>query len=295
MRSTYDRTGGNRDADASHFLYQEADDFNVALDVAGPGVLYFVRTNHHHGSPWHYEVDGDDLIVKESATGDPVGANKRLKESVFIPEELFPNPLAWTWPVTKGADLMWRPIPFEKSFRLAYSRTFYGTGYYIFHQLAPGTSHLSRDLDSWDRKPPDARVLELLNSAGTDIAPSGRGVNTTNGELDLEPDQWQIVACPTEAPATLRALKFIVPRDDAFDFGNCRLRITWDNRWHASVDAPIGLFFGAGRLHNDDGREYLVRGLPLVVRYTDDAVHLDCYWPMPFHQNVKIEIQNRGS
>src|SRR5690606_25954795 len=52
MRSTYDRTGGNRDADASHFLYQEADDFNVALDVAGPGVLYFVRTNHHHGSPW---------------------------------------------------------------------------------------------------------------------------------------------------------------------------------------------------------------------------------------------------
>src|SRR5688500_4628261 len=59
MRSTYDRTGGNRDADASHFLYQEAEDFNVALDAAGPGILYFVRTNHHHGSPWHYEVDGE--------------------------------------------------------------------------------------------------------------------------------------------------------------------------------------------------------------------------------------------
>jgi hypothetical protein len=48
MRSTYDRTGGNRDADASHFLYQQADDFNVTLDTAGPGVLFFVRTNHHH-------------------------------------------------------------------------------------------------------------------------------------------------------------------------------------------------------------------------------------------------------
>ena len=29
MRSTYDRAGGNERADASHFLYQEADDFNV--------------------------------------------------------------------------------------------------------------------------------------------------------------------------------------------------------------------------------------------------------------------------
>src|SRR5205085_10352755 len=28
LRSTYDRAGGNEGADASHFLYQQADDFN---------------------------------------------------------------------------------------------------------------------------------------------------------------------------------------------------------------------------------------------------------------------------
>src|SRR5438876_1202075 len=56
MRSTYDRSGGNEGADAGHFLYQLADDRNVTLDVEGPGVLYFVRTNHWHGSPWHYEI-----------------------------------------------------------------------------------------------------------------------------------------------------------------------------------------------------------------------------------------------
>lgn len=39
MRSTYDRRGGNEGADASHFLYQLADDFNVTLDVAGPSTL----------------------------------------------------------------------------------------------------------------------------------------------------------------------------------------------------------------------------------------------------------------
>src|SRR3954470_22995939 len=57
MRSTYDRSGGNEAADASHFLYQLAEDNNVTLDVEGAGILYFVRTNHWHGSPWHYVFD----------------------------------------------------------------------------------------------------------------------------------------------------------------------------------------------------------------------------------------------
>jgi hypothetical protein len=294
MRSTYDRTGGNRDADASHFLYQQADDFNVALDAAGPGVLYFVRTNHHHGSPWHYEIDGKDLIVKESATDNPVGANERLKRSVFEPRELFPHPLVWTWPTTKGADLMWRPIPFRDSLRLAYSRTFYGTGYYIYHQFPLGAENLSRPLDGWDRQPPDPRVLELFAKAGEDIAPQGEGVATADGNLTLEPNQWTALECPSDAPATVRAVKFTVPRNAAFDFGKCRLRITWDDRWRASVDAPIELFFAAGQLHNDDGREYLVKGLPITVRYVDDEVQLACYWPMPFFHGAKIELQNRG-
>ena len=65
MTSTYDRRGGNETADASHFLYQLADDRNVSLDVMGPGVLAFVRNNHWHGSPWHYIVDGRDHVVQE--------------------------------------------------------------------------------------------------------------------------------------------------------------------------------------------------------------------------------------
>jgi len=97
MRSTYDCQGNNRTADASHFLYQESDEYNVTLDVKGPGVLYFKRTNHWHGSPWHYEVDGEDFIVKETATAEPVNAKKKLKNTTYIPEELFPNPLTWTW------------------------------------------------------------------------------------------------------------------------------------------------------------------------------------------------------
>src|SRR5829696_7820236 len=93
MRSTYDRRGANEGADASHFLYQKADDFNVTLDVEGPGVLQFVRYNHWHGSPWHWVVDGTDHVIRETSTADP---NKPAAGSVWEPKEAFPKPLAWT-------------------------------------------------------------------------------------------------------------------------------------------------------------------------------------------------------
>ncbi|WP_428304142.1 DUF2961 domain-containing protein [Lacipirellula sp.] len=294
MQSTFDRTGGNRDADASHFLYQQADDFNVALDARGPGMLYFVRTNHHHGSPWHYETDGVDHIVKESATDNPVGANERLTQSLFTPSEPFPHPLVWTWPDTKGADLMWRPIPFRDSLRLAYSRTFYGTGYYIYHQFADAKDGLSRPIESWTPAAPDPGVVELFERAGTDIAPTGDGVAISSGNISLPSHEWQRLEAPAGSPAMVRAVKFSAPRERAFELGKCRLRITWDDRWHPSIDAPLDLFFGAGQLHNDDDREFLVKGLPMVVRFDAERVYLDCYWSMPYFNNARIELVNSG-
>src|SRR6266568_4525905 len=167
MRSTYDRSGGNEAADASHFLYQLAEDFNVTLDVEGPGVLYFVRTNHWHGSPWHYVIDGTDHVIAESSTKDPLHP---VKDSIFVPAPPLPTPLTFTWSQTKGADLMWVPMGFEKSLRLAYSRTCYGTGYYIYHQFVPGAK-LSRPIVAWDGKtPPDGDVLELIKKSGSDLA-----------------------------------------------------------------------------------------------------------------------------
>src|SRR5207244_2614862 len=144
-------------------------DNNVVLDVEGPGVLYFVRTNHWHGSPWRYVVDGREHIVQETSTKDP---DQPVENSVFEPAALFPNPLTWTWAITKGADLNWVPMPFEKSLRLGNSRTHYGTGYYIYHQFVPG-AHLSRSIRAWDgRTPPEKDVLDLLSRAGTDLVPS---------------------------------------------------------------------------------------------------------------------------
>lgn len=155
MRSTYDRRGGNEAADASHFLYQTAENFNVTLDVEGRGVIYFVRTNRWHGSPWHYEVDGVDHLVGESSTADPT---RPVKDSVFLPEKSFPLPLTANWSTTNGADLMWVPITFSKRFRLGYGRTFYGTGYYIY-QVTRRRAHHPADVDP--RAQPDPRADPL--------------------------------------------------------------------------------------------------------------------------------------
>ena len=294
MRSTYDRTGGNRTADASHFLYQESDDFNVTLDVLGPGVLYFVRYNHWHGSPWHYEVDGTDHIVKESSTANP---NEPVQNSTFIPRELFPEPLAWTWSTTKGADLNWVPVPFEESFRMAYSRTHYGTGYYIYHKYMPG-ARLSQPVRSWrGESPPDRDLLELIRRSGTDIAPKpdmpegdALGIKEVTGEVDLDPGENEVLTELNEAPSTVRALKFSAPRQTAVQFGKSRIRITWDGREHPSVDAPLALFFGTGSLYNRNDQEYLVKAFPMNVRFDDERVHLACYLPMPFFRSARFEL-----
>src|SRR5678815_436574 len=86
MRSTFDRTGGNHFADAAHYIRQVDDQHSVALDEAGPGILWFVRHNHWHGSPWSYNVDGHEAIVQESSTGDPTHP---VENSIFLPNELF--------------------------------------------------------------------------------------------------------------------------------------------------------------------------------------------------------------
>ncbi|WP_165252887.1 DUF2961 domain-containing protein [Paludisphaera soli] len=285
MRSTYDRTGGNEGADASHFLYQEREDLNVSLDVEGRGALYFARFNHWHGSPWTFEVDGKPHVVRETSTADP---DHPTPGSVFLPEAAFPKPLAWTWPDTKGADLSWVPIAFDRSFRMGYGRTHYGTGYYIYH-LYPRGSRLSRTLAPWDgASAPDPAVLALIDRAGTDLT-AGLELAEERGEVRVEGRAVEIATIES-APATIRVVEFSAPKASAPAFGRARLRVTWDGRPDASIDAPVALFFGTGTLFNREGKEHLVKAFPVNVRYDADRVHLACYFPMPYFRSARFEL-----
>lgn len=301
MRSTRDRSGANEAACSSHYLYQERPDFNVVTDIEGPGVLYFWRTNRWHGSPWHYETDGEDHIVAETATADPVTAHVNIYNDpplhTFIPKELFDEPLCWTWTTTKGADLNWRPVPFEKSLRVAYGRTFYGTGYGILHRHMPGLP-LSQELKTfdWESRVPDD-VNALMAAAGTDIAPA-EGVDGTvaqHSTVTLPQGTPVEIAALAEGPGMVRALRISAPRERAMDLGAARIRITWDDRPHASVNAPLALFFGVANFDNRDDREYLIKGLPLSVRFTEDRIECSCYFPMPYYRSARITLEGQAA
>jgi hypothetical protein len=147
--------------------------------------------------------------------------------------------------------------------------------------------HLSREVSQSGWLPPDHRVTELLNRAGSDIGPIGEGITTQASTIKLGPTEKQIIHRTSSGPGVIRALKFTVPRDKAEEFGKCRLMITWDDRVHASVDSPINLFFGTGHIPGDHKSEFLVKGLPVVVRFDEAAVHLECYLPMPYLRSCK--------
>jgi hypothetical protein len=289
MRSTYDRIGGNHTADASHYLFANEQDQNFSLDVRGKGVLYFFRANHWHGSPWHFWIDGLDNIVKETGTADPANAKKVIKDTEFIPAKPFPKPLAWTWAATKGADLIWTPMPFEEWLRIAYSRTYYGTGYYIYQLYADGLN-LSHPIKKWDiNAAPDQEVVALINRSGTDIAP--KNIKKLTGKVILNKENI-VFANIKAGSGTVRAVKFSLPLDKAIALERLKLKVTWDNAKIPSIDAPLCLFFGAGTLYNRENKEYLVKGFPISIRYDypNQRVELSCYYPMPFFSAAKFEL-----
>jgi hypothetical protein len=293
MRSTFDRTGGNEGADASHFLRQEADGTFVTLDMEGPGVLAFVRTNHWHGSPWHYLIDGRDRVVSETSTADPLHP---APGATFLPADLFPSPLAETWATTRGADLSWVPIPFERSLELRYERTHYGTGYYIVQRFAEGAEHTVPPIQSWDGvTAPAADVLALIGRAGQDVAPMGPDVTATEGVI-AAPIGTAVPLPLLAGPGVVRVLELDAPAEATAALAAARLRIRWDGRDRPSVDAPLPLFFGAGTLFNRESKQFLVRAFLGHIRFdgatatTGARINLASYFPMPFSSSAVIEI-----
>jgi hypothetical protein len=290
MRSTYDRAGGNEAADASHFLRLESDRA-VPFDVRGPGALYFVRTNHWHGSPWHYTVDGQDHVVQETDTATP---DAPQSNSTFIPAAPFAPPLDLTWSTTQGADLVATPITFTDALQLGYERTHYGTGYYVYDAFPLGASNLSQPLSTWTEDPVPQDVLDLIGRAGQDIAPTAPEVTSTGGTAAL-PAGGSVALFDARGPAMLRALQLSVPVADAEALGAARLRVTWDGRAAPSIDAPVALFFGTGSLYNRDSREYLVGAFPVSVRFAAGTVTFAVYFPMPFFHSAHVELATTGA
>ena len=65
------------------------------------------------------------------------------------------------------------------------------------------------------------------------------------------------------------------------------LRIYWDGETNASVECPLGDFFGIG-----NGIEQPFNSVPVSV--TSNGRGRNCYWPMPFRKSARITLSNDG-
>ena len=84
-------------------------------------------------------------------------------------------------------------MAFTSQLRLAYSRTFYGTGYFIYHQFVKGAL-LTRPIVAWQPRAPAAAIPALLSRAGTDIAPlPGADITERSGSVQLNSEAIVLV------------------------------------------------------------------------------------------------------
>ena len=69
---------------------------------------------------------------------------------------------------------------------------------------------------------------------------------------------------------------------------NAIIRMYWDGESNPSVESPIGDFFGQGW-----GEKYNFISLPLAAAPSGGNA-LNCYFPMPFENGARIEIENQS-
>jgi Protein of unknown function (DUF2961) len=87
-------------------------------------------------------------------------------------------------------------------------------------------------------------------------------------------------------PGTISHVWVTIASDDPEHLKQLVLRMYWDGEATASVETPIGDFFGLGL-----GEYFLYQSAPLSVG-SDKA--LNCFFPMPFQKHARITVTNEG-
>jgi len=67
------------------------------------------------------------------------------------------------------------------------------------------------------------------------------------------------------------------------------LRMFWDGCAEPSVECPIGDFFGLGHARR---KNFITAVLQMSPQ---DGRGFNCYWPMPFRQGARVEVENPGT
>lgn len=281
--SSFDPTGGN--SDYNHPLRQGPEGWWVLADLKGPG--YVSRFWFTGGGDANYGVrlyfDNDKSPRYDTTVGQFCGSMEP-----FVP------------PLAAYENYCWYnyvPLPYAKRLVIMVRAGGYQPGGWprIFHQINYSSFPKGTRVETLPRNlsADDVRALQSVRQAWTNLSfrSPADGAITNIAVLDLLAGKRQTLPRIT-GPAMIREIR-ITPQ--AITSGppvvwdsllrDVVLRIRWDDTAAASVEVPIGDFFGS--VWRRAAYQNMYFGLSsdtLISRF-----------PMPFAKAAEIQLENQGT
>jgi hypothetical protein len=277
MASTWDRSGGNDDDVDFKGL---KGDTNVLLDVDGPGCVHRLFTGLRGK-----QLDGTRLQIYLDRQPTPLAdmpANEFFNEAVGP----FPYPLlsVGTYPGTHF------PIPFSRHIRIQLASSAAEKNWGVYWQITYSTYPAGTDVRSlsWPLSAAERDELEQTTGAwavGMRLPARAPDRWSHQQSFALGPGDKRVL--PLAGCGVIRQLRLGVSPRTAKNLTGLRLRMRWDGAGQASVDVPLGYFFG----HGDSAAPPRARYSSLVSGVTDSEAYTRL--PMPFASGAEIELHNR--
>ena len=268
MDSSYDRSGGNGDAD--HYLRREGNKV-ILSDIRGPGCIYRFWSANAAGTLRIY-FDGESI------------------PTIRCPmQDLFLGKVApFVAPIVghkSGGWFSFFPMPFQKSCRIEVTDPG-GMYYHVQYQLYPDGTPIktfTKDLSPDEKQALDT-IVKQWNHLGDDPIDPDQGVKSIAGKFGLKAGASRLIAS-IKGAGEVQALQIKITPADRLSLRQTLLRVYWDDAKQPAIESPVGDFFGVGF---GDQR---YKSLPAAMSESGYV----CYWPMPFGKHARFMLVNFGT
>ncbi len=323
MSSTWDRSGAN--IDGFDFKHVEPDGRNILLDVDGPGCLHRIMGAcqlHSRREGFSKKQKGTRIQVFLDKARQPI-LDMELNDFLILREKT-PFPYPFVFEKTYPGCL--HPIPYEK--------------HCLVQLVNPNFQPEKKDYDMFDWKkiaiwggwwqltyttyPKKVKVktlkLPLSDQSSLEQDAVVRAWLKAESSPPAVPQTWSVdrnvvvdagrsEEIRLDGTGVIRQVRMAVDQSDPESLKALRLEVYWDGHESASVDVPVGYFFGhantghntlhrspgvlpAGKEHEPRGEvfDYSCNFNSLLLGVLPDEAYA-CF-PMPFAKGAVVRLRN---
>ncbi len=277
--SSFDRAGGNEDGQGAYLYPNPVTGGSVVLDAKGPGTLYRI---------WAVNLQGTRIRIYFD--DEPAPRVDELDFDFFSGTHApFLSPLVGNSRESSGGFYSYYPFPFQKSVRVEFYKAvpkFYNITYHLYSSR-DGVVTYSEDQDvtavyqAWrhpTEDPKDRSGNQSLMLSPLDV-PTGVTATllTLTGAGSLRSFMLSLPQLTGSPASTVADL-----------LGNVRVQMFWDDQPSASVDVPLGFFFGVG----SSGEGSVSALLMGCITQTQTFYN---YFPMPYASRAEVRLVNASA